>query len=52
MVANIRAVAGPRPGSRVLAIVGSSHKAPYERYLRMMNDVEVVSTDDLLKEAK
>lgn len=50
MVANLRAVAGARPGSRVLAIVGSSHKGPYERYLRMLNDVEVVGADEFLRE--
>lgn len=50
MVANLRAVAGAKPGSRVLTICGSSHKAPYERYLRLMHDVEVVSTEAVLSE--
>ncbi len=49
MVANIRAAAGNRPGARVLAIVGSSHKVPYERYLGMMTDVKVVSVAPVLK---
>ena len=49
MVANIRAAAGNAPGARVLAIVGASHKAAYERYLGMLDDVRVVSTDTVLK---
>ena len=49
MVANIRAAAGNAPGARVLAIVGASHKASYERYLGMLDDVRVVSTDTVLK---
>lgn len=48
MVANIRAAAGNQPGAKVLAIVGLSHKLPYERYLGMMTDVQLVSTDSLL----
>ncbi len=52
MVANIRAVAGGKPGARVLAIVGNSHKAVYERYLGMMNDVRVESTEEVLGERK
>lgn len=49
MVANIRDIMGQSPGKRTLAIVGASHKPYYEAYLRMMHDVQVVSTDAVLK---
>jgi len=49
MVANIRQAIGPRPGIRALTIVGTSHKAYYERYLGMLSDVKVVSVDPILK---
>lgn len=44
MVANIRAAAANRPGSRVLAIVGASHKLYFDAYLDMMSDVKLVDT--------
>ena len=45
MVANIREVLTRRPGTRLLAIVGASHKGYYEAYLHQMHDV--VLTDAL-----
>lgn len=41
MVANIRAAMVTRPGSRVLAIVGATHKPYFDAYLDMMQDVRV-----------
>ncbi len=41
MVANIRATMVARPGSRVLSIVGASHKPYFDAYLDMMQDVRV-----------
>jgi hypothetical protein len=49
MVANIREVMGRRPGVRLLAIVGASHKAYYEAYLRQMRDVELEDVVPRLK---
>ena len=46
MAANIREVVGP--GARVLAIVGASHKAYYERYLGMTSDVVLADMDRIL----
>lgn len=46
MVANLRQVIGA--GRRVLAIVGSSHKPYYERYLGMTSDVELADTQAVL----
>ncbi|KAG1247779.1 hypothetical protein G6F66_015533 [Rhizopus arrhizus] len=45
MVANMRDVLGLHPGSRMLAIVGASHKGYYEAYLNQMHDVQLVSAD-------
>ncbi len=42
MVANIRDVLGQAPGTRLLAIVGASHKGYYEAYLNQMHDVTLV----------
>lgn len=50
MVANIREVLGRRPGTRMLAIVGASHKPYYEAYLEQMRDVELVDVMPLLHE--
>jgi hypothetical protein len=47
MVANIREITGAH--SKVLAIVGSAHKAYYERYLGVSSDVELVDTSRLLQ---
>ena len=41
MVANIRATMVTHPGSRVLSIVGASHKPYFDAYLDMMQDVRV-----------
>lgn len=49
MVANIRDVLGRYPGSRMLAIVGASHKGYYEAYLNQMHDVRLISSDTVLR---
>ena len=49
MVANIREAMGPTPGARVLAIVGSSHKPYYERYLGVMSEVRLADVNKLLQ---
>lgn len=49
MVANMRDVLGQHPGSRMLAIVGASHKGYYEAYLNQMHDVNLVSSDEVLR---
>jgi hypothetical protein len=49
MVAAIRAAAGNRPGARVLAIVGASHKRDYERLLGLMTDWQVDPVAPLLR---
>lgn len=47
MVANIRETVGG--GARVLAIVGSSHKPYYERYLGVSSDIEIADIDRILR---
>lgn len=49
MVANIRDVLGRRPGTRLLAIVGASHKGYYEAYLNQMHDVQIADAAALLR---
>ncbi|NCP64890.1 MAG: hypothetical protein GW763_06955 [Paraglaciecola sp.] len=49
MVANIREALGNQPGAKVLSIVGSSHKPYFDAYLRMMHDVIVVDSLQVLK---
>lgn len=49
MVANIRDVLGRFPGTRMLTIVGASHKGYYEAYLNQMHDVRLVSSDVVLR---
>lgn len=49
MVSNIREVLGQRPGMRMLAIVGASHKGYYEAYLNQMHDVRLVGADAALR---
>ncbi len=49
MVANMRDVLGRYPGTRMLTIVGASHKGYYEAYLNQMHDVRLVSSDEVLK---
>ncbi|MEM6909395.1 MAG: DUF5694 domain-containing protein [Pseudomonadota bacterium] len=41
MVANIREALGRKAGTRMLAVVGASHKPYYEAYLAQMHDVEL-----------
>lgn len=48
MVANIREVLGRSPGSRMLTIVGASHKAYYEAYLSQMRDVDLIDVLPML----
>jgi hypothetical protein len=49
MAANIREASARAPGGRVLVIVGATHKLWLEAYLGMMSDIEVVSTDTILR---
>lgn len=49
MAANIRDVLSRRPGMRLLAIVGASHKGYYEAYLNQMHDVMLVDADVVLR---
>jgi hypothetical protein len=49
MVANIREVLGREPGTRLLAIVGASHKAYFEAYLHQMRDVALVDAQSVLR---
>lgn len=50
MVANIREILGREPGTRMLAIVGASHKPYYEAYLDQMRDVDLIDVMPLLRE--
>lgn len=49
MVANIRDVLSRHAGTRLLAIVGASHKGYYEAYLDQMHDVRLVDPATLLR---
>ena len=49
MVANIRDVLARKPGTRMLALVGASHKGYYEAYLHQMHDVQLVDSSDVLR---
>lgn len=49
MVANLRDVLGRQPGTRLLAIVGASHKGYYEAYLNQMHDVRLVDAGVVLR---
>ena len=49
MVANMRDVLGRQPGTRMLAIVGASHKGYYEAYLSQMHDVRLVDAAAILR---
>jgi hypothetical protein len=49
MVANIRGTFADRPGARVLVIVGSTHKAYFDAYLDMMQDVGLVDAMQFLR---
>lgn len=48
MVANIREAITLHPGTRVLNIVGASHKPWYDQWARQMADVDVVEAADVL----
>ncbi|NNU15871.1 hypothetical protein HK107_05990 [Parvularcula sp. ZS-1/3] len=48
MAANVVEAAGTEPGARVLVIVGASHKAYFDAYLDQMQDMEILSVDDVL----
>ncbi|NNM76089.1 hypothetical protein HJG53_04095 [Sphingomonas sp. ID1715] len=47
-VANIRAALGRQPGARALVIVGATHKPYFDAYLRMMHEVRLVPSPQLL----
>ncbi len=49
MIANMREVLGRQPGTRMLTIVGASHKGYYEAYLRLMRDVELIDVGPVLE---
>lgn len=49
MAANVRDVLSRNPGTRLLAIVGASHKGYYEAYLNQMHDVKLADAGALLK---
>lgn len=49
MVANIREVLSIHPGSRLLAVVGASHKFYYEAYLDQMSDVRLADAEQVLR---
>lgn len=49
MVSNIREVLSIHPGTRLLAIVGASHKFYYEAYLGQMSDVQLADAEEVLR---
>lgn len=49
MAANMRDVLGRYPGTRMLTIVGASHKPYYEAYLNMMHDVVLADPEAVLR---
>lgn len=49
MVANIREILGRAPGTKLVAIVGASHKPYYEAYLNQMRDVTLVDVEPVLR---
>lgn len=49
MVANIRDVIGRYPGTRLLAIVGATHRGYYEAYLNQMHDVRLIDANTVLR---
>lgn len=48
-VAKLRAAFRERPGARVLAVVGASHKPWFDALLGMMQGVEVVDAARVLR---
>ena len=49
MVANMRDVLGRYPGTKMLTIVGASHKGYYEAYLDQMHDVRLIDPEVVLR---
>jgi len=49
MVANMRDIIGRYPGTRLLTIVGASHKGYYESYLNQMHDVRLADVGAVLQ---
>ena len=49
MVSAIRQAAADKPGGKVLAVVGSSHKPYFERYLGQMHDATLVDVEGVLR---
>ncbi|AVR96252.1 hypothetical protein C9I28_11445 [Pseudoduganella armeniaca] len=49
MVANVRETFRERPGARVLAVVGASHKPWFDRWLGQLQGVDVVDVPGVLK---
>ena len=49
MVANIRETFRERPGARVLAIVGASHKPSFDSWLGQLQGVDIVDVAGVLK---
>lgn len=49
MVANMREVLGRHPGTKLLTIVGASHKGYYEAYLDQMHDVQLADAMGILR---
>src|SRR5690606_40542592 len=51
MVSNIRAAFADRPGSRVLTIVGATHKHWFDALLGQMQGVDIVDVEQVLEYA-
>jgi hypothetical protein len=49
MVANIRETFRERPGARVLAVVGASHKPWFDSWLGQLQGVDIVDVEKVLK---
>ena len=49
MVANVRAAFRERPGARVLALVGASHKPWFDSLLGQMQGVDIVDAETVLR---
>jgi len=49
MASNIRDALQAQPGSRLLAVVGASHKWYLQAYLDQMHDVRIVDAGPLLR---
>jgi hypothetical protein len=49
MIANVHATFRERPGARVLAIVGATHKPWFDGWMRQMQGVDVADVEQVLK---